>query len=849
MRINNNLMAMNTHRQLGINQSAGAKSIEKLSSGYRINRAGDDAAGLAISEKMRAQVRGLNQASRNSQDAISLVQTAEGALNESQAILQRMRELAVQSANDTNEGDDRTAIQNEIDQLTSEVNRISETTEFNKKKLLNGDLAITGDGKVLDGAVVPGTTAVTGITPDVDSTLAAGDYDVVVTSTTVSKIESTGQTSVDNADVTNGAVVDGLAGDAYKIEITNEIAKGITSNTNVDNVFDIAGGNTAVTIESNSTIADGNATLDIVKRQISSDNLSGSIALDVSGVKLDGYGSGSYTVTTSREFDASKVSDAGAGTGGVNLLAGGAISGFAVAESATGAEANTANTGYTLTVNITAGTVNGDADIEFTDGTETVTVTTSSTSNGAQTIQLGGVAFDVDIDEILADVTNIGTGSAVDVSASDYDGATITLAANAVQDVVTVTDGTNTGTAKSLSDNGAGQAMSVTVGTETLDFTIDQSTLTHNETLSTTIQSQYSITLEDSGTNQVGAATVVNELQLTDPDVVKNISFGASGVLVDLDVAGLQALTSQVAAHDETIVVGTSKGYTAQLQLADGTNVTASKVTLDTAAAGGTKIEIDKGVELTYTGADLLTDVSLNADGNGQVFFGVQDDATEFTMDLKHNGGASIETVKIGAGDDAVFADSGVTVTTDNSLATGTADFKIKNDNVDKSVKMQIGANTGQNIAIDISDVGSSALKISSGTGGATESIVIDGKTYTAKFNTSETVTADGEKTEFSLDISDHDNATAAIHVITNALTSISDTRAKLGAVQNRLEHTIKNLDTSAENLQASESRIRDVDMAKEMMEFTKNNILSQAAQSMLAQANQAPQGVLQLLR
>jgi len=133
-------MAMNTHRQLGINTNAGAKSIEKLSSGYRINRAGDDAAGLAISEKMRGQIRGLTQASRNAQDGISLIQTAEGALNETQAILQRMRELAVQSSNDTNVGEDRLAIKEEITALSSEIKRISETTEFNTQKLLTGGL-------------------------------------------------------------------------------------------------------------------------------------------------------------------------------------------------------------------------------------------------------------------------------------------------------------------------------------------------------------------------------------------------------------------------------------------------------------------------------------------------------------------------------------------------------------------------------------------------------------------------------------------------------------------------------------------------------------------------------------
>lgn len=140
MRINNNMMAMNTHRQLGINGSNGAKSMEKLSSGMRINRAGDDAAGLSISEKMRAQVRGLNQASRNAQDGISMIQTAEGALNETQAILQRMRELSVQAANDTNVTVDRTAIKNEIDSLVSEIGRIATSTTFNEKKLLTGSL-------------------------------------------------------------------------------------------------------------------------------------------------------------------------------------------------------------------------------------------------------------------------------------------------------------------------------------------------------------------------------------------------------------------------------------------------------------------------------------------------------------------------------------------------------------------------------------------------------------------------------------------------------------------------------------------------------------------------------------
>ena len=165
MVVQHNITAMNTNRMLGISTKAQAKSTEKLSSGYRINRAADDAAGLSISEKMRSQIRGLKQASKNAEDGISLIQTAEGALNESHSILQRMRELAVQAANGTETNDDREAVNDEISQLQEELTRISETTEFNTMKLLDGSkagsAATTGSGpkfgvvdSTLSGALV-----------------------------------------------------------------------------------------------------------------------------------------------------------------------------------------------------------------------------------------------------------------------------------------------------------------------------------------------------------------------------------------------------------------------------------------------------------------------------------------------------------------------------------------------------------------------------------------------------------------------------------------------------------------------------------------------------------------------
>ena len=139
MVVQHNLTAMNSNRMLGVTTSQQAKTTEKLSSGYKINRAADDAAGLAISEKMRKQIRGLTQASANAQDGISAVQTAEGALTEVHDMLQRMNELAVKAANGTNSDSDRTAIQAEVDQLTTEIDRVAETTKFNETYLLKGD--------------------------------------------------------------------------------------------------------------------------------------------------------------------------------------------------------------------------------------------------------------------------------------------------------------------------------------------------------------------------------------------------------------------------------------------------------------------------------------------------------------------------------------------------------------------------------------------------------------------------------------------------------------------------------------------------------------------------------------
>ena len=181
MVVQHNLSAMNTNRQMGTVTSALSKSTEKLSSGYRFNRAADDAAGLSISEKMRSQIRGLNKASSNAEDGISLIQVAEGALNESHSILQRMNELATQAANDTNTSSDRSAIQQELTQLTSELDRIYSTTQFNTMNLLDGDFT----GKSLQVGALSGQVISVSIKSMKASALGIGYNAIKVSSNAV----------------------------------------------------------------------------------------------------------------------------------------------------------------------------------------------------------------------------------------------------------------------------------------------------------------------------------------------------------------------------------------------------------------------------------------------------------------------------------------------------------------------------------------------------------------------------------------------------------------------------------------------------------------------------------------
>ena len=352
MVVQHNMQAANANRMLNVTTSAQSKSTEKLSSGYRINRAADDAAGLTISEKMRKQIRGLDQASTNAQDGVSSVQTAEGALTEVHSMLQRMNELATQAANGTNSKDsDRQAIQDEIDQLTTEIDRVSETTKFNETYLLKGDkgatknVYMTGHDAGLKGTLTDGAKSATFVMDD----LKAGDKVTIG-----GKEYSIGSTTAD-----------------VKAEIKEPAANGTTSVTIDGNTYDIikaAGG---------TTVCKGGTTTALTAADLGGTGKANATVNDLQGLVKDG----SKVTISGKEYTAmtdAKKADGTAGTDGVDDDDSSVIS-KSVAEDKIAAELTSANNigtvDHAATVAKTA--ANGKTTYTITKGYATVADTLS----------------------------------------------------------------------------------------------------------------------------------------------------------------------------------------------------------------------------------------------------------------------------------------------------------------------------------------------------------------------------------------------------------------------------------------------------------------------------------------
>jgi len=797
MRINHNIQALNAYRNLAANQSSISKNLERLSSGLRINRAADDAAGLAISEKMRSQIRGLQMAERNALDAISLIQTAEGALNEVHSILQRMRELAVQAANDTNTAEDREAIQKEINQLTSEINRIANSTEYNTKKLLNESVSSQARSvQIAQGSFSAGSTTIDGTSLQLapESTIVSGDYKVKIEDVSTKSLQSTGPVAGGVQQITLDPTSNLTVGDTYGIKIDQQDVKVITNNPKTSPAID------AVSIALNSSLPD--ETVNLLIRRTN----------DVSGFQAGGTGLADVQLATSNaNLDPSDV--------------------FTVR---TTAEASSVQNGTANSVYITNVNIDPSKFPSKGEGFRLVYAETSPDS-GQFTVTLQDKSGTALSQEVILD-NNQQNYEFYDLSGNKL-GVSFTTISHINEALATADDGENynefdVNVVLSLEKNGSkigtatitpvdASAGNVTIsGSDGIDYTISHNGYDNtniNETATFGVQSTLEYSTDGINFKTFNAGDNITLEGGIFVDTADNITDYATGdTTVQIDVGTMSSYTATLVDESgnalsgvPTLIMPNSGTYS----FGSGTGVS---FTTDTLSPGTRTFTVGETVS---TKATLST--------NGVDVETLNNIAPNTTLRF-HNGDL---TMNIGA------------------LTNGEASFTITGGTNDQSLKIQIGANEGQMLSIGIDDMRAFALKLSSNTAGSSVSFTNHlGETITAYYTDTANVN-NGNVTEYALDVMTHEKAAAAVKVYDYAIARVSAQRSSLGAVQNRLEHTINNLKTAEENLTSSESRIRDTDMAMEMAEFTKNNILTQAAQAMLAQSNQLPQGILQLLK
>jgi flagellin len=813
MIINHNIAALNTYRQLSNNQTIGQKSLEKLSSGLRINRAGDDAAGLAISEKMRAQIRGLDQASRNAQDGISMIQTAEGALNEVHSILQRMRELANQAASDTNVKIDRDEIQKEINQLTSEINRIGNTTEFNTQKLLNGggevkEIAINtmqagaASGAFKGGAeIAAGTVLSAGVA-------GGGTADFGGTTGTVT---ATGPANASYNGYTIVFTKSGEDGDALAATIDTGAKTIIVSWGDENNPENIADINSAIKM---ATDAEGSLTGDVTLSSV------GYAEADLNG----------NSITISGGIDPVTAT-----AGSTSILI------AEVTSSVAAKAAQWASEDLTALSDGQAGT------ISFAGVTINITG-----ANGAE--------------QGISDVNQVGANLAIETDVTTTQAAQAQLIVDAFNAVKAAQP--STGSLANFTFERVGNKIQITGikedGAKNNDFALavtgDVDAAAANPTTLgvTEVRGEYSFEISTSFEKAGAQLNIAGETFTSVASGAKAASgefnVGTDAKQQAISLAAAINANSNLNSRFDAIVDGAKITLREKAGAAAGAAVSNGLVTGPTndAVQGKYSFNIDQSVAVggryTVGGVNIEVTDDVNhaglAKGTAVLF------SADTTQQASNLANAIAANSALSEKYDVEASSNRITLTQKAGKETMTAvtaqTSTNKNDNFQAS--FQVGANSGQSMTIEVSDMRSLALGVS-GKEASSKVTAKNGVEASYVAITSVTNGTDNTNVEYALDVSDHKKATAAISVINDAIETVSAERSKLGAYQNRLEHTINNLGTSSENLTAAESRIRDVDMAKEMMEFTKMNILSQAAQAMLAQANQQPQGVLQLLR
>ena len=657
MRIQHNIMAMNAYRNYTNNVAAMKKNLEKLSSGYKINRAGDDAAGLAISEKMRAQITGLQTAQKNAKDGISLVQTAEGALTEVHDMLNRMVELATQSANGTYDNTtDRYQMQKEVNQLLEEIDRIADSSNFNGINLLDGTLGLNTDA----------------------FSVSAGDaYTAAVGAATTAAALGT---------------VHGGAGASF-------VNPSFTVNLKDLEISHAANGKATIT---------------------------------VGGEKLTSATLGNATATATAATIAGKIAAAYTGTDASHTVT---IGGLGFKVTAAGSK------------------------LTFTHCTATGATATAITASKADafnaaikgaTVQVTGAKDDTAYDHAIQDLKMAQAEKSGGLFGADWDLSGV------------VADGN-----------------SIVIGSRTFTFkmTAANSTITGSNTVK--IDNRKFTTASQQTAEAIRLLSAKSDAKI-------HIS-AKDGNTIHVDMAGTAAQTANASTVEKF------------------KNLFKVKTAAQDEKLASTKLTIDEG-KLKEGNVISVGDKKFVYKGSGSNSF---TDAAGLAAKLNDAGYTTTVSTVSGK---KVLNIQGKAVDADGNAIAG-KDVAAPTI-LGKGLTLQIGDTSEEwnQLNVAVQDMHAANLGIG------------------------------------NLKIDTEEAAQAAINKIKTAINTVSDVRGTLGATQNRLDHTINNLSVMTENIQDAESTIRDTDVAEEMMAYTKNNILIQSAQAMLAQANQVPQGVLQLL-
>lgn len=792
--INSNISSLNAQRNLTLSQGELNTSMERLTSGKRINSAADDAAGLAISSRMTSQISGLDQAVRNANDGISLIQTAEGALEESTNILQRMRELAIQSANGIYSDGDRATLDAEVQQLIEELDRISETTSFNGSNILDGTLS------------------------DVSLQVGAEAYQTISFSITATDTSSLGLGST-SGDLTGDRISSSLSFDEGDIQINGVGLSAYDEATdNLDDLLEDINSIDGVSASAFNVVEADSAGTGV---------LSDSETLRITLGSVDGGADINYDISDTTDLDdlVDKINSTTAGAVEASLD----DSGKLVLSNTTG---GTITLSYDDAAPFSAAAAGSDLesitgiDDASSDGTETFTgiIALSSDDGGDLTVTTGANGTDTDLNNLgFSSVSGAGLVTGTELTTSSDGTANTALASG------------------DLKINGV--SIEATESTDGLAGKIDAINAVTDETgVSASIVAEASYTVDLTSANAytelVQSSTSLVEAATTSGDLLVNgvaIAITSGDSTTDI-AAAINAETSStgVTAYtddDGALHLGASGPIT--LNDSGGALLSGLEITSDGSAA------VSAGTATTASTPTGTGEIKIN---NTTVSLTDLTDVDQILDDINSYGAATGVTASIDEnGELQLSSSAAITIEVGNSNGLSTANaLGISFDDSDTDGSLADDTVVIKpRIALDSEDDAPITIELT--TNGATA-------TGLKELNTDLSSTVSGSSLS-SISIATAAGAQEAIDSIDNALETISDIRSGLGAVSNRLDFTINNLSSISENTSAALSRIEDADYAAESASLSRAQVLQQAGTAMLAQANAQPQQVLTLLQ